>query len=120
MAPFLLYHVLVALAPSVATSQKYGRLLLPLVGAIRVLLIAPLFFPPEPPTPSSSLVANTVKISSAVLFAYQTLAALRENGADLVAGVLEGVRDYPAVAALGWDWLFSVGSFGAWACMDGR
>lgn len=52
-------------------------------------------------------------MGSVVLFGYQTLAALRANGWDIVS-VLKSVGDNPAVAALGWDCVVSVGSAGAW------
>ena len=55
---------------------------------------------------------------SAVLFAYRSFVALRENSGD-VGSVVEAVRDHPGVAALGWDWLFCLGSYGAWGWMGG-
>ena len=55
---------------------------------------------------------------SAMLFGYRTFAALRENSWDVV-NVQETVRDDLAVASLGLDWLYSMGSDGAWVWMGG-
>lgn len=55
---------------------------------------------------------------STILVGYQTLAALRANSWD-VTSVLEAVGDNPAVAALGWDCLVSVGSAAAWLWTGG-
>lgn len=119
-APLLLYYVLIALSPTVATSQNYSRILLLLVGLIRLLLLAPLFSPVAGRTPDATPVVakTTATTGSAVLFGYQTLAALRDNSWDVVS-VLEAVSENPAVAALGWDCLISVASAAVWIWMDG-
>lgn len=105
-----------------AISQKYGKLLLLLVGLIRILLIAPLFFSvtgtPDATASSRPITRTITTTGSAILFGYQTLAALRANSWD-VASVLEAVGDNPAVAALGWDCLVSVGSAAAWLWTGG-
>ena len=87
------------------------------MGVIRVLLVAP-FFSPGTTEATATLkpVARTIEMGSVILFAYQTLAAMRENSGDLVS-VVKSLRDNPAVAALGCDWLYSVGSSRAWAWM---
>ena len=123
LLPLVAYYVFVLAAPFTAGTGVF----ITVIAFIRLLLFCPLILPTivgegggqSYLTPRKASWADAgpfkfIGICSLLLWNFQTVVALRDSGLN-VGKVLTAINDSPAVSALGYDYIFSLISFGIWA-----